>query len=331
MADFISAFNDFVGSVNDFLWAQWVLYLLVLVGVVFTVWTKFGQWRALTHGVSVIRGKYDDKNDPGAINHFQALSTALSATVGLGNISGVALAVNLGGPGAIFWMWVIGLVGMALKMTEVTQAMIFRNTADPDNPHGGAMFVAKYGFARWGFPRLGYAVGVLFVVTLLISAITGGNMFQAWSVAEITENYFPVHGPADHRHDPGPRHGGGHHRRHQVHRPRRRGDRAVHVRRLPRGRPVGAGPPRRRDPVDAGAHHQERFGHRRAGRARAGVPGRHARVRHALGHQARPVQQRGRPGQRAHRPQRPPRPTSPSARASWPAWSRSSTPSSSAR
>ena len=192
MDQLISRFNTAVGGVNDFLWANWVLYTLVLVGVLFTVWSFFGQWRALTHGVKVVAGKYDDKNDPGAISHFQALSTALSATVGLGNIGGVAVAVNLGGPGAVFWMWVIGTVGMALKMTEVTQSMIFRNTDDPQNPHGGPMYVAKNGFAKWGFPRLGFAVGVLFVVTLLISAITGGNMFQAWNVADITENYFQV-------------------------------------------------------------------------------------------------------------------------------------------
>jgi AGCS family alanine or glycine:cation symporter len=114
----------------------------------------------------------------------------LSATVGLGNIAGVGLAVALGGPGAVFWMWVIGVLGMALKMTEVTQSMLFRNTADPENPHGGPMFVAKYGFARAGLPWAGSLIGGLFVVTLLISAVTGGNMFQAWNVAEISETYF---------------------------------------------------------------------------------------------------------------------------------------------
>ena len=192
MSGFIEALNNFIGGVNGVLWADWVLYTLVGTGVIFTIWSVFGQWRALTHGVAVVGGKYNEHNDPGALSHFQALSTALSATVGLGNIAGVAVAVNLGGPGAIFWMWVIGLVGMALKMTEVTQSMIFRNTADPENPHGGPMFVAKYGFARWGLPTVGTVVGGLFVFTLLISAITGGNMFQAWNVADITENYFQV-------------------------------------------------------------------------------------------------------------------------------------------
>ena len=186
----MDSINSFVNGLNGYLFSDFVVYTLLLTGVIFTVWTGFGQWRAVTHGFAVVRGKYDEANDPGAISHFQALSTALSATVGLGNIAGVGLAVALGGPGAVFWMWVIGVLGMALKMTEVTQSMLYRNTADPQNPHGGPMFVAKYGFARWGLPGLGSAVGGLFVVTLVISAITGGNMFQAWNVAETSETYF---------------------------------------------------------------------------------------------------------------------------------------------
>lgn len=181
-----------LNTVNGFLWADWVLYVLLAVGLLFTVWSGFGQYRALTHGVKVVRGAYDDKSDPGAINHFQALSTALSATVGLGNIAGVALAIAVGGPGAVFWMWVTGLVGMALKLTEVTQAMLYRNTDDPDNPRGGAMWVCKKGFARISpkLAPLGALVGGIFCVTLLTSAVTGGNMFQAWNVADISFSYF---------------------------------------------------------------------------------------------------------------------------------------------
>ena len=184
--------NDFINAVNGILFSDYTVYALLITGLLFTVWSGFGQFRAITHGVSVVRGKYDDKSDPGAINHFQALSAALSATVGLGNIAGVAVAVALGGPGAIFWMWVIGILGMALKMTEVTQSMLYRNTDDPDNPHGGPMFVVKKGFAEWGLAPIGAIIGGIFVVTLIISAITGGNMFQAWNVADITFTYFGV-------------------------------------------------------------------------------------------------------------------------------------------
>lgn len=188
----MQAFSNMLDTANGILWANWVLYVLLGTGALFTLWSGFGQYRALTHGFSVVRGKYDDKNDPGAINHFQALSTALSATVGLGNIAGVALAIAVGGPGAVFWMWVTGIIGMALKMTEVTQAMLYRNTDNPDNPHGGAMWVCKKGFARISpaLAPLGVAVGAIFCITLLISAVTGGNMFQAWNVADISFSYF---------------------------------------------------------------------------------------------------------------------------------------------
>ncbi|MHA7812977.1 MAG: alanine/glycine:cation symporter family protein [Phycisphaerales bacterium] len=184
--------NDTIGSINGVLFSDYTVYALLVTGIVFTCWSFFGQYRALTHGISVVRGKYDDHDDPGAINHFQALSAALSATVGLGNIAGVAVAVALGGPGAILWMWVIGILGMSLKMTEVTQSMLYRNTDDPENPHGGPMFVVKKGFAEWGLAPIGAVIGGIFVVTVIISAITGGNMFQAWNVADITFTYFQI-------------------------------------------------------------------------------------------------------------------------------------------
>ena len=188
----MNGLNEFIGNLNGILFSDYTVYALLFTGLLFTVWSGFGQYRAITHGIAVVRGKYDDKNDPGAINHFQALSAALSATVGLGNIGGVALAIALGGPGAVLWMWLIGLLGMALKMTEVTQSMLFRNTDDPENPHGGPMFVVQKGFAKWGLKPIGSIIGGLFVITLLISAITGGNMFQAWNVADITTTYFGV-------------------------------------------------------------------------------------------------------------------------------------------
>lgn len=197
MEGFLNAFNGFLGTINGYLWSDATLYTILAVGILFTVWTKFAPFLALTHGVQVLFGKFDDKNDPGAINHFQALSAALSATVGLGNIGGVAIAVSLGGPGAVFWMWIVGLIGMALKTTETSMSMIFRNTDDPDAPHGGPMWVAKLGFKEVNpaLAGLGKAVGVIFCITLMISAFTGGNMFQSWNVAEITFDYFSVPKP----------------------------------------------------------------------------------------------------------------------------------------
>jgi AGCS family alanine or glycine:cation symporter len=188
----MAEFSAFLALLNSILWHEYVLYAIVGTGLLFTVWSGFSQYRALTHGPVVVRGVYDDPDDPGAINHFQALSAALSATVGLGNIGGVALAIALGGPGAVFWMWVIGLLGMSIKLTEVTLSMLYRNTDDPDNPHGGPMWVASKGLQRKNMPRLGRAIGVIFCLMLLISTTTGGNMFQAWNVGVITETYFGV-------------------------------------------------------------------------------------------------------------------------------------------
>ena len=190
----MDGFNQFLAALNGILWHNSVLFILLTTGIVLTIASRFAQYRALTHGTKVVRGAYDDPNDPGAINHFQALSAALSATVGLGNIGGVALAIALGGPGAVFWMWVVGLFGMAIKLTEVTLSMLYRNTDDPDNPHGGPMWVVSKGLARSNpkLAGLGKVIGGIFCVTLLVSTITGGNMFQAWNVGEITEEYFGI-------------------------------------------------------------------------------------------------------------------------------------------
>ena len=190
----MEGFSGFLTLLNAIIWHDSVLFLLLGTGVLFTIWSRFSQYRALTHGFRVVRGEYDDPDDPGAISHFQALSAALSATVGLGNIGGVALAIALGGPGAIFWMWTVGFFGMAVKLTEVSLSMLYRNTDDPDNPHGGPMWVVSKGLGRIkpGLGPVGSFIGGLFCITLLISTITGGNMFQAWNVGEITEVYFGI-------------------------------------------------------------------------------------------------------------------------------------------
>ena len=151
MDNFKNSMNATLDVVNGVIWHNAVLYIVLGVGVLFTIWSAFSQFKALTHGIAVTRGVYDNPDDPGAINHFQALSAALSATVGSrqhrrrrgGDRS-------LGGPGAVFWMWMIGLAGMALKTTEVTLSMLYRNTDDPDNPHGGPMWVAAKGFKECG-------------------------------------------------------------------------------------------------------------------------------------------------------------------------------------
>ncbi len=192
--DALDRFNAAIATLGGMLWHTWVLYILLASGTLFTLWSRLGQVRSLTHGVAVVAGRYSDARDPGAISHFQALSAALSATVGLGNIGGVALAIGLGGPGAVFWMWVVGVLGMAFKSTEVTLSMLYRNTDDPKNPSGGPMWVARKGFrdrAPW-LARIGRGAAGLFCVTLLISTVTGGNLYQAWNVGNVTQTYFGI-------------------------------------------------------------------------------------------------------------------------------------------
>jgi AGCS family alanine or glycine:cation symporter len=192
--DALHRMNDWLTAINAVVWHDSVCYIVLAVGLLFTLWSGFCQYHALTHGTRVILGRYDEKDDPGAINHFQALSAALSATVGLGNIGGVAVAIALGGPGAVFWMWVVGLAGMALKTTEVTLSMMYRRTDNPDEPSGGPMWVVDAALPQM-YPRLkpvARAIGVLFCITLLISTITGGNMFQAWNVGVVTQESFGV-------------------------------------------------------------------------------------------------------------------------------------------
>ncbi|MCH7526266.1 MAG: alanine:cation symporter family protein [Planctomycetes bacterium] len=138
LADLSELASKFVNIV----WAPPLFLLLLGCGLIFSIATKFSQWRIMTHGLACLRGKYDDPKDPGAITHFQALCAALSATIGLGNIAGVAVAVSLGGPGAVFWMWVVGLLGMALKFAECSLAVMYRDIRDVPDPSAPALMEA---------------------------------------------------------------------------------------------------------------------------------------------------------------------------------------------
>ena len=176
------------------LWSEPTLYLLLGAGLLFTLWTRIGQFRILLHGYRAVRGEYDDPTDPGAINHFQALSAALSATIGLGNIGGVAIAMSLGGPGALFWMWVVGFFGITLKTVEITLTMLFRNTEDPADPHGGPMWVIDRTLGtRSGPPRIvAKLLGGLFSLSCIYFTVAGICLFQTWNVADITNRYFGI-------------------------------------------------------------------------------------------------------------------------------------------
>ncbi|MCK5650541.1 MAG: sodium:alanine symporter family protein, partial [Gemmatimonadetes bacterium] len=143
-----------------------VLFLLG-TGVYLTLRLGFIQIRRLGHGLAVTTGKYDDPNEPGDVSHFQALTTALSATVGIGNIAGVALAIHWGGPGALFWMWVTAALGMATKYTEVTLAQKYRTVEGPDydakkwegTVSGGPMYYIERGLGKnWKWMAVFFAI-----------------------------------------------------------------------------------------------------------------------------------------------------------------------------
>lgn len=145
------------------------------------------QYIGFKHAIDVVRGKFDDKSDPGQISHFQALCTALSATVGLGNIGGVALAMHIGGPGATFWMIVVGLIGMVTKYSECTLAVKYRFIDEKGVVHGGPMHYIERGLGKaWKPLAIFYAVGCM------ISSFGAGNMFQTNQVASILETNFDV-------------------------------------------------------------------------------------------------------------------------------------------
>ncbi|BDD08367.1 alanine glycine permease [Fulvitalea axinellae] len=143
-----------------------------------TVYFRFLNFRAFRHAIDIVRGIYDDPNDTGEVSHFQALTTALSGTVGIGNISGVAIAVSMGGPGATFWMIVAGLMGMSSKFAECTLGVKYRVTHADGSVSGGPMYYLQQGFARRGMGRLGILLAGFFALTCVGGAFGGANMFQ---------------------------------------------------------------------------------------------------------------------------------------------------------
>ncbi|MHA7875892.1 alanine/glycine:cation symporter family protein [Roseivivax sp.] len=155
----------------------WIVGWLVIAALVFSLYFGFVQFRWVGHAVRLVRGDYSDPNDAGEVSHFQALATALSGTVGLGNIAGVAVAIGIGGPGATFWMVLAGLLGMATKFTECTLGVKYRNEYPDGRVSGGPMYYLTKGFEERGL-RGGTALAVGFSIFTLLGAVGGGNMFQ---------------------------------------------------------------------------------------------------------------------------------------------------------
>lgn len=144
----------------------------------FTIRMGFINLRAFRHAIHLVRGDYDNPEETGEVSHFQALSSALSATVGLGNIAGVAIAIGTGGPGATFWMIVVGLLGMTSKFTECTLGQMYRKVAPDGTVSGGPMHYLRDGLAELNFKPLGSLLAILFTILCICASFGGGNAFQ---------------------------------------------------------------------------------------------------------------------------------------------------------
>ena len=169
-----------------------IVIWLVLGAIFFTIRMKFINIRGFKHSLDLAKGKYDDPNAPGNITHFQALATAVSATVGLGNIAGVAVAVSLGGAGATFWMIIAGLLGMSSKFVECTLGVKYRNITEDGRIFGGPMNYLRYGLEKRNLKGLGKFLAGFFAILGIGASFGGGNMFQANQSFEILSGQFPA-------------------------------------------------------------------------------------------------------------------------------------------
>jgi len=156
-----------------------VVVWLVIGAIFFTLKMNFINFKGFKHAIQLIRGKFDNPDHKGEVSHFQALTTALSATVGLGNIAGVAIAITIGGPGATFWMIIAGLLGMASKFTEVTLGVKYRNIDEDGQVSGGPMYYLSKALKKRNMGTLGKILAGILAVLVIGGSLGGGNMFQA--------------------------------------------------------------------------------------------------------------------------------------------------------
>ncbi len=198
---FTVSHNEQVRITTDYRFAvqqvsiPFVLIWLIIGAVVFTLAFRFVNITKFRLAVDIVRGKYSDPSESGEVSHFQALTAALSATVGLGNIAGVAIAISLGGPGATFWMILAGLLGMSSKFVECTLGTKFRRIDDKGVVHGGPMYYLSEGLKQKGLAGLGKVLAVFFSIMCIGGSFGGGNMFQVNQAFKQFANVIPVAGP----------------------------------------------------------------------------------------------------------------------------------------
>lgn len=169
----------------EFVWGLPLIFFLLISGVIFTFYFGMPQLRFFKHSLEILMGKYDDPKDKGEISHFQALCAALSGTLGLGNIAGIAVAVAMGGPGAVFWLWVSGFIAMSIKFVEVVLALTYRDTGESGHVHGGPMYVIKNGLSGKFYP-----FAWLYAFFAILSSFGAGNMFQSNQMSAVLKTTF---------------------------------------------------------------------------------------------------------------------------------------------
>jgi alanine or glycine:cation symporter, AGCS family len=172
---FFESLSAGISNTASFVWT-FILFLLILGGVFFLIYSKFIHYRYLGHAIAILRGKYHNPNDPGQISPYEALSTALASTVGMGNIAGVAAAISIGGPGALFWMWVTAFVGMSTNFFTSTASVMFRGKDSAGTIQGGPMYVI-----REAFPKL-KPLAYLFSICCLVGCLP---IFQANQLTQV--------------------------------------------------------------------------------------------------------------------------------------------------
>jgi AGCS family alanine or glycine:cation symporter len=168
--------SEFISNLASAVWTP-VLFVLILGGVFFLFYSRFIQYRYLGHAIAILRGKYHNPNDPGQISPYEALSTALASTVGMGNIAGVAAAISIGGPGALFWMWVTAFVGMSTNFFTSTASVMYRGKDSDGVVQGGPMYVI-----REALPKRWYPLAILFSVCCLVGCLP---IFQANQLTQV--------------------------------------------------------------------------------------------------------------------------------------------------
>jgi AGCS family alanine or glycine:cation symporter len=193
-----AAFAQFVKAIFDVLFFSiggfpLIVLWLIFGAVYFTIRMKFVNFRLFGHAIDIVRGKHDDPNAPGEVSHFQALATALSATVGLGNIAGVAIAISVGGPGATLWMTLGGLLGMSSKMVECTLGQKYRIIKPDGRVAGGPMYYLSRGFAEIGLAPFGRVLAILFSICTIFAAFGAANMIQVNQSYGAVKEIFPIY------------------------------------------------------------------------------------------------------------------------------------------